>query len=86
MEAEEKKKLDDIHRAIVGNPLDPHAPKGILAQLEEHHITLYGDESREQNGIVKKVTMLWDDRAKVYTVCAVIVFVGGLITWLMKIL
>jgi hypothetical protein len=48
-EAQKSKILLDVHRSLVGDPLDPAKP-GLVAIVGRHHMSLYGHE--EKNGLV----------------------------------
>lgn len=83
---ETKKKVDEIHRAIVGNPFDPKAPPGVLTQLERHSLTLYGNDNEQQIGLVQKVNDLWDGKTKVLAIGAFVLGVFGFLAWLIPML
>jgi len=55
---EHSQKLDDIHEALVGNPLDPKAPPGLIATVLKHHDDLYGEKDSKEQGIKQKVERL----------------------------
>jgi hypothetical protein len=44
------KLLKEIHDALIGNPLDPNAPPGVVTMVERHNHTLYGKSGK--NGLV----------------------------------
>lgn len=48
---EHAQKLDDIHEALVGNPLDPKAPPGLIATVLRHHVDLYGEKDSKIPGM-----------------------------------
>jgi hypothetical protein len=48
-EFQRDKLLKEVHRSLVGDPLDPQKP-GVVAIVGRHHMALYGKD--EQNGLV----------------------------------
>jgi hypothetical protein len=42
--------LKEIHTALIGNPLDPNAPPGVVTMVRHHETTLYGKTGK--NGLV----------------------------------
>src|ERR1035441_6593115 len=48
------KLLKEIHSALIGNPLDPNAPPGVVTMVERHNYTLYGnrDGKTGKDGLV----------------------------------
>jgi hypothetical protein len=48
-EPQKNKLLLEVHRSLVGDPLDPRKP-GLVAIVGRHHQALYGD--KEEGGLV----------------------------------
>lgn len=93
MEPEEKRQLaetcnlvKELHRAVVGDPLDKHAPPGVLTQIADHHETLYGNRAKDIEGLVPQHNIMWKERAKVFAVVGAGVVLCGGVTWLLNFL
>jgi len=93
MDQEEKRQLTEVvklvkemHKVVVGDPLDRNAPPGLMSQIEDHHTTLYGDKERDIEGIVPQHNTMWRDRTKVFAVVSAGVAACGCITWLINVL
>jgi hypothetical protein len=43
------KLLKEIHAALIGDPLNPNSPPGLVTMVERHNFTLYGKSGK--NGL-----------------------------------
>jgi hypothetical protein len=69
---EDRKKLDEVWKAIVGDIIDPKAPPGILRRLDDHHEILYGNKEQKKLGTIEMVAILWEWKIKIVAVCGII--------------
>lgn len=70
-------RLDAIHTALIGDPLNQEAKPGFLAMVLRHDETLYGDEKHNVKGLDKRTSDVettqkeWKMKATIYSGIAI---------------
>jgi len=82
--------LKKLHDAVCGNRFDPENEPGLLKMQMALTREIYGHEGTQQIGLKraheeteKRVSVLWEGRAKLLFLGSIVGCVGGVIGWLL---
>lgn len=80
---EQARKIRQMHRALIGDPLDKNSP-GLVTMYTELHRDYYGDEDTKRTGTKEMVLSMWEMRLKVIGGVAVVSVVSSIGAWLLQ--
>lgn len=77
--------LKRIYKALAGDPLNPDKP-GLVRRVDALDVEVNGCVETKTIGLKEKVETMWEGRIKFLAICAAIVFLVGLLSWLLPFL
>lgn len=86
MDEAQCKLLKEIHRALIGDPLNPDKEPGLVKQHADMWADYYGCVDTKTIGTKEKTETLWEGRTKIIAICAFIAALGGLFAWLIPVI
>ena len=77
--------IRDMHRALVGDPLNPDEEPGLVKTVNDLRNDVNGTK-RSPLGMRQKVEILWEGRTKLVGMCVLVAVAGGFLAWLIPLL
>lgn len=77
------RKIRQMHRALIGDPLNSENP-GLVALYTELHRDYYGDDKTKRMGVKDMVLRMWEMRIKIMGAAAALSVIGSICAWLLE--
>lgn len=78
------KMIEEVHRAVIGNPLAPDKEPGLLSIVLAMRGDINGTAERPL-GLRQKVEKMWDNQNRVIVIGGFIMTVGGVAGWFISV-